>query len=104
MSLGCPFYALGSNFRELIDEFRSSGMTQAAFCREWNINPNTFARWLRIEREDNDVSFCEVDLGQAAAPENNVRVCLPNGVEIFLAAGSAKELGDVFREAAACLG
>ncbi|MDF7827126.1 transposase, partial [Pontiellaceae bacterium B12227] len=36
--------------QELIEEFNSSGLTQAAFCREWNINPKTLARWLRIER------------------------------------------------------
>jgi len=33
--------------RELIGEFRSSGLTQAAFCREWNINPATLGKWLR---------------------------------------------------------
>ena len=31
----------GEERRELIEEFNSSGMTQAAFCREWNINPVT---------------------------------------------------------------
>jgi transposase-like protein len=49
--------------RELIEEFKSSNLTQAAFCREWNLNSKTMARWLRIERDENEVSFCEVELG-----------------------------------------
>ena len=47
--------------RELIEEFKTSGLTQAAFCREWSLNSKTLARWLRIEREDHEVSFCEVE-------------------------------------------
>jgi transposase-like protein len=89
--------------RELIEEFKSSDLTQAAFCREWNLNSKTMARWLRIEREDNEVSFCEVELGNTSASENNVRVHLPNGIEVIVPVGSSQELADVFREAATCL-
>ncbi|MDF7827013.1 hypothetical protein P4B35_23515, partial [Pontiellaceae bacterium B12227] len=85
------------------EEFNSSGLTQAAFCREWNINPKTLARWLRIERHENEVSFCEVELGNTSAPENKVSVHLPTGIEVSVPVSSAKELGDVFREAATCL-
>ena len=60
--------------RELIEEFQTSDLTQAAFCREWNLNPKTLARWLRIERDENEVSFCEVELGNASSPENKVGV------------------------------
>jgi len=89
--------------RELIEEFKTSGLTQAAFCREWNLNSKTLARWLRIEREENGVSFCEVDLGNTSAPANKVSVHLPNGIEVTVPVGSAKALADVFREAATCL-
>jgi len=89
--------------RELIEEFKSSDLTQAAFCREWNLNSKTLARWLRIERDENEVSFCEVELGNTSAPENKVRVHLPNGIEVTVPIGSSQELGDVFREAATCL-
>ena len=51
--------------RELVEEYQTSGLTQAAFCREWNLNPKTLARWLRLERRKEVVSFCEV----AVAPE-----------------------------------
>ena len=43
--------------RELILEFNSSGLTQAEFCREWNINPKTFGRWLRAECQKNVCVF-----------------------------------------------
>ena len=89
--------------RELIEEFKSSDLTQAAFCREWNLNSKTLARWLRIERDEKEVSFCEVELGNTSAPENNVSVHLPNGIEVTVPVGSAKELADVLREAATCL-
>ena len=48
--------------RELILEFNSSGLTQSEFCRDWNINPKTFGRWLRAECQKNEVSLCEVVL------------------------------------------
>jgi transposase-like protein len=89
--------------RELIEEFQTSDLTQAAFCREWNLNSKTLARWLRIERDGNEVSFCEVELGDSSASENKIRVCLPNGIEVVVPVGSPQELGNVFREAATCL-
>ena len=89
--------------RELIGEFQTSDLTQAAFCREWNINPKTLARWLRIEREENEVSFCEVEVENTSSPGNKVRVDLPNGIKVIVPIGSSQELGDVFREAATCL-
>ncbi len=89
--------------RELIGEFQSSDLTQAAFCREWNINAKTLARWLRNEREENEVSFCEVELGRASSPEKKVRVLLPNGIKVSVPFGSAQELGEALREAATCL-
>ncbi|MBN2163154.1 MAG: transposase [Pontiellaceae bacterium] len=51
--------------RDLIGEFHASGMTPAEFCREWNLNPKTLARWLRIERADAEISFCEIDVQPA---------------------------------------
>jgi transposase-like protein len=89
--------------RELIEEFQSSDLTQAAFCREWNLNPKTLARWLRIDREDSEVSFCEVELANTSVPANTIRVHLPNGIEVTVPVGSSQELADVFREAATCL-
>jgi len=89
--------------RELIEEFNSSGLTQAAFCREWNINPKTLARWLRIEREDAEVSFCEVDVQAAPPSPSALKICLPNGIAVQLCIPSLNELGTVVREVAGCL-
>lgn len=89
--------------RELIEEFNSSEMTQAAFCREWNINPKTLARWLRIERKDNEVSFCEVDVPSKNAQAGELRICLPNGIDVALKIASTEGLGGILREAAGCL-
>jgi transposase-like protein len=90
--------------RELIEEFHSSGLTQAAFAREWQINPKTLARWLKIEREEIEVSFCEVEI-QANAPavEGELRFCLPNGIEALLSFKSLNQLGGFLREVAGCL-
>lgn len=89
--------------RELIEEFQSSNLTQAAFCRDWNLNSKTLARWLRIEREDNEVSFCEVELGSEAVLADEVRIRLPNQIEVVVPISSSAGLGTVLREAARCL-
>lgn len=89
--------------RELIEEFQSSGLTQAAFCREWNINPKTLARWLKIERQGAGPAFCEVELPPGAAVPDELRICLPNGIEVQLRISSPNELGTVLRGAAGCL-
>ncbi|VGO18106.1 IS66 family insertion sequence element accessory protein TnpA [Pontiella sulfatireligans] len=89
--------------RELIEEFNSAGLTQAAFCREWSINPKTLARWLRIERQESEVAFCEVEV-QPGPPEiDELKIFLPNGIEVQLPIPSLNELGMVLREAAGCL-
>lgn len=89
--------------RELIEEFNSSGLTQAAFCREWNINPKTLARWLRVEREESEVSFCEVEVQPEPSPVDELRIFLLNGIEVGLKISSLNELGTVLREATGCL-
>ena len=89
--------------RELVEEFKTSGLTQAAFCREWNLNSKTLARWLRIERKGNEVSFCELELSGEAISADEVRVCLPNRVEVVVPVTSLEALGSVLREAAGCL-
>jgi len=89
--------------RELIEEFQSSNLTQAAFCREWNLNSKTLARWLRIEREEAEISFCEVEVQPGASTAGELRICLPNGIEVALKIASSEDLGSILREAARCL-
>jgi transposase-like protein len=88
--------------RELIEEFHASGMKQVEFCREWNLNPKTLARWLRLERQESGVSFYEVELG-ASVRTDEVRVCLPNRVELVVPVMTREQLGTLLREAAGCL-
>ncbi|MEN7973901.1 MAG: transposase [Verrucomicrobiota bacterium] len=91
--------------RELIAEFGLSGLTQAAFCREWSINPATFGKWLRTGREEEGkVAFCEVESVAGIQSSNEVRVHLPNRVEVAVPVGSPEDLARVLREAARCLG
>ena len=92
----------GDERRELIEEFNASELTQAAFCREWNINPKTLARWLRVERK-NEVTFCEVEAGTVSVPKDEVRICLPNDIEVMVPLTAGLKLGDILREAASCL-
>ena len=90
--------------RELIKEYQASESTQAAFCREWNINPKTLARWLRAERQENELSFCEVELQPAPPVTDELKICLTNGIEVLVKVESVEALGLVLREAAGCLG
>ena len=89
--------------RELIEEFNSSGLTQAAFCREWNINAKTLARWLRIERQETEVPFCEVEIPSAPLSAGELKICLPNGIEVQVRAALRDDFGAVMRELARCL-
>jgi transposase-like protein len=89
--------------RELIEEFQSSDLTQAAFCREWNLNSKTLARWLRLERQEDEVSFCEMELQAGPPVAEELRIYLPNGIEVALKIASSEELGNILREAAGCL-
>lgn len=89
--------------RELMDEFKSSGLTQASFCREWNINPKTLARWLRAERQENEVSFCEVELQQDHPVTDDLKIRLTNGIEVLVKIETTEDLGRVLREVAGCL-
>jgi hypothetical protein len=74
----------------IIDEYRDSGLSGAAFCREHNINPGRFYHWRRRLQDD--------DLQEAGgffelvpcAPSNHkatVHVQLPNGIVIEVGRG-----------------
>lgn len=91
--------------RELIDEFRSSGLTQAAFCREWQINPNTFCGWLRADQKNMaPVSFCEVQVPAAAGSSRPIVVEFSGGTQVRIPCESAGSFSATLREVAACWG
>jgi len=88
--------------RELIAEFRSSGLTQAAFCRQWELNPTTFSGWLRMDRQETaPVSFCEVQV-PAAVSSQPIVVGLPGGAQVQIPCESAGSFAATLKEVAAC--
>lgn len=89
--------------RELLEEFHSSELSQAEFAREWNINPKTLGKWIRAERSSQQSAFLEVKMPERTVSPETVRVCLPNGIEVWLPVASYEQLGVVLREAARCL-
>lgn len=98
---GRPGYS-AEDRRELINEFRSSGLTQAAFCREWQINPNTFCGWLRADQKDMaPVSFCEVQV-PAAESSPPIVVELSGGTQVRIPCDAAGGFCATLREVAAC--
>ena len=90
--------------RELIEEFHSSGLTQAAFCRQWDLNPATFSGWLRADRaQPPPVAFCEVQVPAAGSSQAMV-VELAGGVRVQIPCESAGSFSQTLREVAACWG
>lgn len=88
--------------RELIEEFRSSGLTQAAFCRQWELNPTTFSGWLRTDRQQAEpVEFHEVQM-PAAVSCGPIVVGLPGGAQVSIPCESAGSFSKTLREVAAC--
>ncbi len=90
--------------QELMEEFRSSGLTQADFCRQWEINPTTFSGWLRADRQQPEpVEFCEVQMS-AAITGQAIVVELPGGVQVKVPGELGGSFSQTLREVAACWG
>jgi hypothetical protein len=72
------------HMRELVAEWRSSGMSQKAFAKEHKLNLHTFKYWLYKFRQQNDGSGNFIRLDHITAKE----ICLryPNGVELLVPA------------------
>lgn len=90
--------------RELIDKFRSSGLTQAAFCRQWEINPTTFSGWLRAGRQQVEpLEFYEVQM-PATVSNGPIVVGLPGGAQVSIPCESAGSFAATLKEIATCWG
>lgn len=88
--------------QKLIEEFGAAECSAAVFCAERGIKLNTFYNWLAKERKvAKALSFQEVRM-PAPADGREVRVCLPNRVEVCIPVDSSAELSYVLREAARC--
>jgi transposase-like protein len=90
--------------RSLVEAFHGSNSSVAVFCQERGINPGTFYNWLAKERRGDVVAptFEEVYISQPVSGRE-VKVCLPNRVEVLISVDSSAELAFVLREAAQCL-
>lgn len=88
--------------RKLIEEYQAQDASAALFCAERGIRLSTFYNWLAKERRAAQAPvFQEVQLPQPARGRE-VRVCLPNRVEVCVPLDSSAELAFVLREAARC--
>lgn len=70
-----------------------------------DINPKTFGRWMR-RRPANAAAVSLQEVKTVHTPEHgsNVRVVLPNRVEVVVPIHSTAELACVLQEAAKCSG
>jgi transposase-like protein len=90
--------------RELVEAFRFSGETATAFCAQRGINLNTFYNWLAKDRKAAQGPVFQEVLLPFPVADRQLRVCLPNRVEVFVPMDSSAALSLVLREAAGCLG
>ena len=72
---------------ELVTDFRSSGLTMAAFARREGINYATFAGWVaaqRVEPAKSQIKFREVQLPALPPPKDDapLEVRLPDGTMV----------------------
>jgi transposase-like protein len=96
--------------RELIEEYKSSGLVQAEFCRARGLNPTTFNGWLR-KAQQTKAGFTEVTVPvnrQKPARDNGqdgeeIEIHLANGACVWIRPGKdRKGLAKLIREVARC--
>lgn len=64
----------------VIASYRSSGLTQRAFCEREGIKLPTFSYWFRRVGQDNPASGSFVEVSPVAASAEELEVVFPNGV------------------------
>lgn len=72
-------------WRKRLEDWRSSGLSQAEYCRRSGIRPKSFAYWKKKEGESHsEVRFIPVSIPQreSAKKESCVKVILKGGYEI----------------------
>ena len=72
-----------SERRELVNKYRGSGMTQAAFCRAKGLTAVTLSKWLRARggkgRGRGAAGFAEVEIVPPVVRDLAVEVARPDG-------------------------
>jgi len=86
---------------QLVEEFKASGMSQAAFCEERGILLATFKSWFYKREPASEAHFAEVTVTMPDA--GPVEVVFPSGVRANIRqAGSRAELIGLIRGLAGC--
>ena len=85
--------------RDLVEQFKGSGLSQAAFSRQEGIHPVTLSRWLK--QGPPSIRFAEVVLPALRGPE--IEISLPNGAVVRIRdAAASEQLGELVRRVVRC--
>jgi len=70
--------ALPTHQHKHIAAWQSSGLSQVAYCRQHQLNPKTFANWLRVYRTQPVVAVAStlIPVGIELAPASSGSLCL----------------------------
>jgi hypothetical protein len=74
-----------SEWTEILNRFRSSGLTTREFCRREGLSLSSFQRWRSRLRETTFAEFVELvpePTAVAQAPEWSLEIALPNGAQL----------------------
>ena len=81
---------LSAHCRRHVEAWRQSELSQTDYCRQQDINPKTFSRWVRLElARDRDapleiIPIQIVPAAPAAAAEENIMLRLAQGAQLEL--------------------
>ena len=85
-------------WQSIINQYRDSGLSGAAFCREHNINPGRFYHWRRRLQDDclqEDRGFLElVPYSSQPGGTSFIQIHLTNGISIEVGRGFPAWLAD----------
>ena len=65
-----------------LDQWKTSGLTQKAYCREYGIKYSTFGYWLKVSLQkcSNNISRDFIELPQHISTSKSIELTFPNGV------------------------
>ncbi|MBA2653750.1 MAG: hypothetical protein H0U71_01630 [Gammaproteobacteria bacterium] len=86
----------------IIEEYQTSDLTQAEFCKQKNVTLAKFAYYLQVYRKQNNInatrqeaqpSFSQVVVNQAViSAQNEIKIKLPNGFRCQIAYNISPEI------------
>ena len=72
-------------WREVLEDWKRSGLSITEFCRQRNLKTVTFHRWkTRLQSTDTTMSSKTTFLPITLMPETSVEIALPNGIVLKL--------------------